>query len=113
MSTSPPVNNWYHKWYRFPVSMNLRLPDDLAASLRSLAEETGQSQQVLIREAIDLYLRDYKLQAYPPEIRYAITPATMSFGEALAAASALGPIEALQGEKSVVDMIRQDRDHRG
>ena len=113
MSISPLMNYWYHRWYRFPVSMNLRLPDDLAASLRSLAEETGQSQQALIREAIDMYLRDYKLQAYPPEIRYAITPATMSFGGALAAAKALRPIEALQGEKSVVDMIRQDRDHRG
>lgn len=76
--------NWYHNWYRFSVSTNLRLPEHLASSLKALAEETGKSQQALIREAIEMYLRDYRLQAYPPEIRHAITPATTTFEAALA-----------------------------
>ena len=75
---------WYLNWYRFGVSTNLRLPEHLASSLKALAEETGKSQQALIREAIEMYLRDYRLQAYPPEIRHAITPATTTFEAALA-----------------------------
>ncbi len=76
--------HWYQYWYRFSVSMNLRLPEYLASSLKSLAQETGKSQQALIREAIEMYLRDYRVQAYPPEIRHAITPATTTFEAALA-----------------------------
>ena len=75
---------WYRNWYRFRVSTNLRLPEHLANSLKALAKETGKSQQALIREAIEMYLRDYRLQAYPPEIRHAITPATTTFEAALA-----------------------------
>ena len=75
---------WYLNWYRFSVSTNLRLPEHLANSLKALAKETGKSQQALIREAIEMYLRDYRLQAYPPEIRHAITPATTTFEAALA-----------------------------
>ncbi len=55
--------------------MNLRLPEALAEALRALAEETGRSQQELAREALEEYVRDYRLRAYPKEIRPLITPA--------------------------------------
>lgn len=56
--------------------MNLRLPEELAAALRELAEETGRSQQDLAREALEEYVRDYRLRAYPKEVRHLITPAS-------------------------------------
>jgi hypothetical protein len=55
--------------------MNLRLPEALAEELRALAVETGRSQQELAREALEEYLRDYRLRAYPKEVRHLITPA--------------------------------------
>lgn len=55
--------------------MNLRLPEELAESLRTLAEETGRSQQELAREALEEYVRDYRLRPYPKGIRHLITPA--------------------------------------
>jgi hypothetical protein len=61
--------------------MNLRLPEGLAESLRSLAEETGRSQQELAREALEEYVRDYQLRAYPKEIRHLITPARYRPGD--------------------------------
>jgi hypothetical protein len=57
------------------MAMNLRLPEALAEALRALAEETGRSQQELAREALEEYVRDYRLRAYPKEIRHLITPA--------------------------------------
>lgn len=95
------------------MGMNLRLKADLAASLRDLSAETGKSQQALIREAIEMYLRDYQLAAYPPEIRHAITPATTTLREALAEVQARWPVGPLLDGKSAVELIREDRDARG
>lgn len=69
------TEQWYHNWYHAWMAMNLRLPDALAEALRALAEETGRSQQELAREALEEYVRDYRLRAYPKEIRHLITPA--------------------------------------
>jgi hypothetical protein len=57
------------------MAMNLRLPEALAEALRALAQETGRSQQDLAREALEEYVRDYRLRAYPKEVRHLITPA--------------------------------------
>lgn len=94
------------------MSMNLRLPDDLAAGLRSLAEESGKSQQALIREAVEMYLRDYKVQAYPPEIRYAITPATTTYEAALEEVKAMGYLEALIDKESMLATLQELREDR-
>lgn len=66
---------WYRKRYHFPMGMNLRMDEGLAAALRRLSEETGRSQQDLAREAIAEYVRDYPLRAFPKEIRHLLTPA--------------------------------------
>ena len=94
------------------MSMNLRLPDDLAAGLRSLAEESGKSQQALIREAVEMYLRDYKLHLYPPDIRYAITPATTTYEVALAEVKAMGYLEALIDKESMLATLQELREDR-
>lgn len=112
MSISPPLQDWYRKWYHFPMGMNLRLNEELASGLRSLAEETGQSQQALIREAIEMYLRDYKLQAYPPEIRYAITPATTTYEAALAEVKAMGYLKTLTDKDSMMATLQELREDR-
>jgi hypothetical protein len=57
------------------MAMNLRLPEALALALRELAAETGRSQQDLAREALEEYVRDYRLRAYPKEVRHLLTPA--------------------------------------
>ena len=71
----------YRYWYYFSMSMNLRLPETLAAGLKQLSQETGKSQQVLVREAIAEYVNHYKLLRYPPEIRHLIIPAETEFGD--------------------------------
>lgn len=71
----------YRNWYHFSMSMNLRLPETLAAGLKQLSQETGKSQQVLVREAIAEYVNHYKLLRYPPEIRHLIIPAETEFGD--------------------------------
>jgi predicted DNA-binding protein len=109
MSITAPTQYWYRKWYRFSMGMNLRLPDELASRLRSLATQTGKSQQVLVREAIEMYLRDYQLAAYPPEIRHAITPASRLLSEIL---SELPAPTGWSGEKSIVETIREMREDR-
>lgn len=74
--TSPADSDqWYRNRYHGRMAMNLRLPEALAEALRALAEETGRSQQELAREALEEYVRDYRLRAYPKEIRHLITPA--------------------------------------
>ena len=75
MTTTASDRQWYHKRYRFIVAMNLRLPEGLAAALRQLSEETGRSQQDLAREALEEYVRDYRVRAYPKEVRHLVTPA--------------------------------------
>lgn len=101
--------HWYQYWYRFSVSMNLRLPEHLASSVKSLAQETGKSQQALIREAIEMYLRDYLVQAYPPEIRHAITPASRSLVEIL---QELPDPLPWTGDRTLLETLREMREDR-
>ena len=65
----------YQKRYHFSMAMNLRLPDELAGDLRALSDETGRSQQELVREAIEEFVREYPLRAYPKDLRHIIIPA--------------------------------------
>lgn len=74
--TTTAADERYRKRYRFLVAMNLRLPEELASALRELAEQTSRSQQDLAREALEEYVRDYPLRAYPKEVRHLITPAS-------------------------------------
>ena len=73
--------NRYRNWYHLFMSMNLRLSESLAKSLKALSKETGKSQQELAREAIAEYVTHYKLLRFPPEIRHMIIPADREFGE--------------------------------
>ncbi|CAB4971275.1 MAG: ribbon-helix-helix protein, CopG family [Actinobacteria bacterium] len=57
------------------MAVNIRMTEVLSEALRSLARETGRSQQDLIREAISEYVRDYPLRGFPPEVRHLLTPA--------------------------------------
>ena len=41
------------------------MSDDQAEGLRALAQETGRSQQDLIREALSEYVRTYRLRGFP------------------------------------------------
>jgi hypothetical protein len=75
MTTTATAATWYRKRYRSLVAMNLRLPEELASALRELSETTGRSQQELAREALEEYVRDYRLRDYPKEVRHLITPA--------------------------------------
>lgn len=75
MTTTSSADFWYRKRYRSSVAMNLRLPEELANALRELSDETGRSQQELAREALEEYVRDYRLRHYPKEVRHLITPA--------------------------------------
>jgi hypothetical protein len=75
MTTTAAAEKWYRKRYRSSMAMNLRLPEELAAQLRALAEQTGRSQQELAREALEEYVRDYRVRAYPKDVRHLITPA--------------------------------------
>ena len=65
----------YRKRYRFDMAVNVRMSEELAEQLRRVASELGKSQQEAIREAIELYVRDFKLRHYPPEVRHLVTPA--------------------------------------
>jgi hypothetical protein len=66
---------WYRKRYRHDMAVNVRMSEELAEQLRRVASELGKSQQEAIREAIELYVRDFKLRHYPPEVRHLVTPA--------------------------------------
>jgi predicted DNA-binding protein len=75
---------WYQNRYRFTMAVNVRMNEELAGQLRELAEETGRSQQDLIRDAIAEYIRNYKLRNFPPEIRHMLTPGKKASPEAMA-----------------------------
>lgn len=77
LMTTPAM--WYRNRYHSAMAMNLRLPDEAASSLRALSERTGRSQQQLVREAVEEYLRDYELRGFPPEVRHLLTPAARAF----------------------------------
>ena len=108
------ITDWYRDRYRKtypdPMAMNLRLTENLATDLRELAEQTGRSQQDLAREALEEYIRDYPLRAYPKDVRHLVTPATRPFGEIdpefHAALSGIGS-ERLA---AAAEWDRQDRD---
>jgi len=71
----------YRKRYRVDMAVNVRMSEELAAQLRDVAESLGKSQQQAIREAVELYIRDYKLRHYPPEVRHLVTPAKRPYRE--------------------------------
>ena len=68
---------WYQIRYRLPMAMNLRLPDELAERLRALADETGRSQQVLVRTAVEQFLDQQELKHLNPWLRANLQPARM------------------------------------
>lgn len=80
MTMTRTAEERYRKRYRSSVAMNLRLPEELAHALRELSDETGRSQQELAREALEEYVRDYRLRAYPKDVRHLVTPAKHSAG---------------------------------
>ncbi len=65
---------WYQIRYRLPMAMNLRLPDELAERLRALADETGRSQQVLVRAAVEQFLDQQELKHLNPWLRAHVKP---------------------------------------
>ena len=75
---------WYQNRYHSPMAVNVRMKDELAGDLKALAQETGRSQQDLIRDAIADYIHNYKLRAFAPEIRHMLTPGKKASLEALA-----------------------------
>jgi hypothetical protein len=90
------------------MAMNLRMEPELADALRALAEETGRSQQDLAREAIALFVREYRLRAYPPGVRHLITPATEPFDTDEPATVRLAMPEGMTSER----LLREERDRR-
>ena len=57
--------NRYRNWYHLFMSMNLRLSESLAKSLKALSKETGKSQQELAREAIAEVRDPLQAAAFP------------------------------------------------
>lgn len=97
---------WYRKRYREDMAMNLRMPDELAESLRTLSEKTGRSQQDLAREALEEYVRDYPLREYPKEVRHLITPAKRSLDDPEALEDLRQAWQGLDGEALVAQLLR-------
>ena len=42
-----------------PISISLRLPDDIHEQLEDIAEDTDRSKSYLIKKAIEQYLEEY------------------------------------------------------
>jgi len=101
---------WYQNRYHTRVAMNLRLPEELAESLRTLAEETGRSQQELAREALEEYVRDYRLRAYPKEIRHLITPARYRPDDPKAREAIRKRWAGIDGRVLIDDLLRERED---
>jgi hypothetical protein len=76
------VASRYRFRYRYVMAVNIRMSDEQAEGLRALAQETGRSQQELIREALSEYVRTYRLRGFPPEVRHLLTPGTRASPEA-------------------------------
>ena len=108
--TTAPADEWYQKRYRYPMAMNLRLPEELANALRELSEETGRSQQELAREALEEYVRDYRLRAYPKEVRHLITPARYRPGDPRVVEEIRAAWADVDAE-AVLTALREDREH--
>lgn len=107
MTTTAPADEWYRKRYRDLVAMNLRLPEELASALRELSEQTGRSQQELAREALEEFVRDYRLRAYPKEVRHLVSP---SAGGSWADAILLDP--PLPEGTDVQQLLEEQRQER-
>ncbi|MFY9230698.1 MAG: ribbon-helix-helix protein, CopG family [Candidatus Nanopelagicales bacterium] len=107
------ITDWYRDRYRKtypdPMAMNLRLTENLATDLRELAEQTGRSQQDLAREALEEYVRDYPLRAYPKEVRHLITPAKRSLTDPGALDDLRAAWEGIDGD-AVMARLLQDRE---
>lgn len=86
------------------MAVNVRMNEELSGELRALAQETGRSQQDLIREAISDYVRNYKLRGFPPEVRHLLTPGKKASAEALAR-----PLLKLPEGMTSDDLIAQER----
>jgi len=89
------------------MAMNLRLPDALAEALRALAEETGRSQQELAREALEEYVRDYRLRTYPKEIRHLIIPARYRPDNPRATEAIRRAWAGIDGRELLTDLLRE------
>ena len=109
-TTTATAAERYRKRYRFLVAMNLRLPEELASALRELAEETGRSQQELAREALEEYVREYPLRAYPKEVRHMITPASLSLNDPQVVAELRSLWGGIDTEALVAHLIRDRRE---
>ena len=79
VTTTHTGDKWYRKRHRDAVAMNPRLPVALARALRELSGQTGRSQEELTIEALEEYVRDYRLRAYPTDVRHLITPAPAGY----------------------------------
>jgi len=86
------------------MAVNIRMTHELSEELRSLARETGRSQQDLIREAISEYVRNYSLRGFPPEVRHLLTPAMKS-----APGVVKRPLLTLPDGMSSDDLIARER----
>jgi hypothetical protein len=98
----------YRKRYRHDMAVNVRMSEELAEQLRRVASELGKSQQEAIREAIELYVRDFKLRHYPPEVRHLVTPAKRPYQEIPPERRFTPP----PGSMDSTDMIREMRGDR-
>lgn len=98
----------YRIRYRSLMAMNLRMEPELADALRALSDETGRSQQDLAREAVALFVREYRLRAYPPRVRHLITPAAEPFDPEDPATGRLAVPSGMTSEH----LLREERDRR-
>ena len=106
MTTTPSTVEWYQKRYRSGMAMNLRLPEELASALRELSEETGRSQQELAREALEEYVRDHPLRAYPKEVRHLITPARYRPGDPRATEAIRSAWAGVDAQRVLDELLR-------
>jgi hypothetical protein len=98
----------YRKRYRADMAVNVRMSEELAEQLRQVASELGKSQQEAIREAIELYVRDFKLRHYPPEVRHLVTPAKRPYRHIPRSERFIPP----PGSMDSTEMIREMRGDR-
>ncbi len=94
----------YRFRYRHTRAVNIRMSDEQAEGLRALAQETGRSQQDLIREALSEYVRTYRLRGFPPELRHLLTPGRRASPEAHAR-----PLLLLPDDMTSDDILAEER----
>mgnify|MGYP006290244781 CR=1 FL=1 len=96
----------YRKRYHSGMGMNIRMDEELAAGLRGLSERTGRSQQDLVRQAIDEFVRTFELREFPAEIRHTLTPARRPYRRLVPSIELTCTPEELQ---AAFDWQRSDR----